>query len=119
MASESVTNLNYLLFHIYGDGKSFYYQEIPLSPYYNMEEMAMSINNADQEMSVGLLSRYGNTSLKNVQVSHYSMTQNHFDFDSTYQFNTLANRLNNQSLSNESFISIPGEGYMLFREYGR
>lgn len=119
MASESVTNLNYLLFHIYGDGKSFYYQEIPLSPYYNMEDIAMSINNADQEMSVGLLSRYGNTSLKNVQVSHYSMTQNHFDFDSTYQFNTLANRLNNQSLSNESFISIPGEGYMLFKEYGR
>ena len=119
MASSSRTNMNFLLFHMYDDGKSFYYQEIPLSPYYNMEDIAMSIDNEHQEMSVGLLSRYRNTSLKSVRVSHYSMTQNRFDFDSAYHFNTLASRLKNQNLSNESFISIPGEGYMLFKEYGR
>lgn len=119
MASPSITSLNYLLFHIYGDGKSFYYQEIPLSPLYNMEDIAMSMDNERQEMSIGLLSRYRNTSLKNVQVSHYSLTRNRFDFDSSYQFNSLAGRLRNQNLSNESFISVPGEGYMLFKEYGR
>ena len=119
MASASITSLNYLLFHIYDDGKSFYYQEIPLSPYYTMEDIAMSIDNEHLEMSIGLLSRYRNTSLKNVQVSHYSMTQNRFDFDSSYQFNSLAGQLRNQNLSNESFISVPGEGYMLFKEYGR
>ena len=119
MASSSRTNMNFLLFHMYDDGKSFYYQEIPLSPYYNMEDIAMSIDNEHQEMSVGLLSRYRNTSLKSVRVSHYSMTQNRFDFDSAYHFNTLASRLKNQNLSSESFISIPGEGYMLFKEYGR
>ncbi|MDP4130191.1 MAG: hypothetical protein Q8939_08520 [Bacteroidota bacterium] len=119
MASASIASLNYLLFHIYDDGKSFYYQEIPLSPYYTMEDIAMSIDNEHLDMSVGLLSRYRNTSVKNVQVSHYSMIQNRFDFDSSYQFNSLAGRLRNQNLSNESFISVPGEGYMLFKEYGR
>ncbi len=119
MASSSRTNNNYLLFHFYNDGKSFYYQELPLSPYYSMEDVAMSINNDQQEMSVGLLSRYRNTSLKNVQVSHYSISQNKFDFDSSYHFNTLAGSLKNQSLSNESFIAVPGQGYMLFKEYGR
>ena len=119
MASSSRTNRNYLLFHIYNDGKSFYYQEIPLSPYYNMEDIAMSIDNAHQEMSVGLLSRYRNTSLKNVEVFHYSMTQTKFDFDSSYHFNSIAGRLNNRNLSNESFISVPGQGYMLFKEFGR
>jgi hypothetical protein len=119
MASSSRTNANFLLFHINGDGKNFNYREIPLSPYFNMEDIAMSVDNEHQEMSVGLLSRYRNTSLKNVQVSHYSMAQNRFDFDSSYHFNTLASRLKNQNLSNESFISIPGEGYMLFKEYGR
>jgi hypothetical protein len=119
MASTSRTNRNYLLFHIYNDGKSFYYQEIPLSPYYNMEDIAMSIDNAHQGMSVGLISRYRNTSLKNVLVTHYSMTQTRFDFDSSYQFNSLAGRIKDQNLSNESFISIPGQGYMLFKEAGR
>ena len=119
MASSSRTNNNYLLFHFYKDGKSFYYQELPLSPYYSMEDIAMSINNDQQEMSVGMLSRYRNTTIKNVQVSHYSMARNKFDFDSSYHFNTLASSLKNQSLSNESFIAVPGQGYMLFKEYGR
>jgi hypothetical protein len=119
MAGASRTNRNFLLFHLYNDGQSFCDQEIPLSPYYNMEDIAMSIDNEHQEISLGLLSGYRNTTLKNVQVSHYSMIRNRFDFDSAYHFNTLASRLKNQNLHNESFISIPGEGYMLFKEYGR
>ena len=119
MASTSRTNRNYLLFHIYNNGQRFYYQEIPLSPYYSMEDIAMSIDNVHQGMSVGFLSRYRNTSLKSVEVSHYSMTQTRFDFDSSYRFNSLTGRLQKQNLSNESFISIPGQGYMLFKEYGR
>jgi|SRR6185312_14485211 len=119
MASASRTNRNYLLFHIYNDGKSFYYQEIQLSPFYSMEDIAMSIDNVHQGMSVGLLSRYRNTSLKNVEVTHYSMTQTRFDFDSSYRFNSIGGRLESQNLSNESFISVPGQGYMLFREFGR
>jgi hypothetical protein len=119
MASASRTNRNYLLFHMYNDGKSLYYQEIPLSPYYTVEDVAMSIDNAQRGMSVGLLSRYRNTSLKNVEVSHYSLTQTRFDFDSSYSFNSLTGRLESQNLSNESFIPVPGQGYMLFREFGR
>lgn len=119
MACPAMTSLNYLLFHMYDDGKSFYYQEIPVSPYYYVEDIAMSVDNQKREISIGLLSRYRNTSLKNVQVSHYSMGQNRFDFDSAYHFNSLAGGLRNQNLSNESFISIPGEGYMLLKEYGR
>ncbi|HEY4155650.1 MAG TPA: hypothetical protein VGM24_09480 [Puia sp.] len=119
MASSSRTNRNYLLFHFYDDGKRYYFREIPLSSYYNMEDIAMSIDNEHQEMSVGLLSGYRNTSLKNVEVTHYSMTRTKFDFDSSYHFNSLAGGLKNQNLSNACFISVPGEGYMLFKEYGR
>jgi hypothetical protein len=119
MAAPSRTNRNYLFFHIYNDGKSFYYREIPLSPFYSMEDIAMSVDNPNQTMSIGLLSGYRNTSLKNVEVTRYSLAQTRFEFDSSYHFNTLAGRLGNQSLSNASFVAIPGEGFMLFKEYGR
>ncbi|MEJ0081448.1 MAG: hypothetical protein WDM78_11020 [Puia sp.] len=44
-----------------------------------MEDVSMSINNDRQELSVGLLSTYRNTSLKNVQVFNYSMREGRFD----------------------------------------
>jgi hypothetical protein len=119
MASTSVTNRNYLLFDFDKHGKHFYFREIPVSPYYGVEDIALSIDEGKHELAIGLLSRYRNTSLKNVLVSHYSLTENRFDFDSSYQFNSLAGRFRNQNLSNESFVAIPGAGFMLFKEYGR
>ncbi len=83
-----------------------------------MEDIAMSIDNDLQEMSVGLLSSYSNTTLKNVQVYNYSMKQGIFYFDSSYHFNTQAQDIQNKNLTHESFISVPDGGYMFLKEYG-
>ncbi len=118
MASPSRISHNFSLFHAYADGTDYSCREIPLSPYYQMEDIAMSIDNRGQEMTIGLLSGYSNTSLKNVQVCHYSMKQGVFDFDSSYHFNTQSRDIRAKNLSHQRFISVPGGGYMLLKEYG-
>ena len=118
MASPSRISQNFSIFHACANGSDYYFREIPMSPFYKMEDIAMSINNEREEMSVGLLSGYLRTSLKNVQVYNYSMKQGRFDFDSSYHFNTQARDIRSRNLSHESFIAIPGGGYMLLKEYG-
>jgi hypothetical protein len=118
MASPSRISHNFSLFHACPNGSDYYFREIPISPFYKMEDIAMSIDNDRQEMSVGLLSAYKNTSLKNVQICNYSMRQGRFDFDTSYHFNTQARDIQAKNLSHESFIAVPGEGYMLLKEYG-
>ena len=78
----------------------------------------MSIDNDQQEMSVGLLSAYSGSSFKNVQICNYSMKQGSFDFDSSYRFNTQARDSRSNNMSHESFIAVPGAGYLLSKEYG-
>ena len=118
MASPSRVSHNFSLFHVSANGLDYSSREIPLSPYYQMEDIAMSIDNEQQEMTMGLLSGYSNTSLKNVQVCHYSMKQGIFDFDSSYRFNTQLRDIHDKNLSHQRFISVPGGGYMLLKEYG-
>jgi hypothetical protein len=118
MASPSRTSRNFSIFHACPDGIDYFFREVPLSPFYKMEDVAMSIDNEQMEMSIGLLSGYRNTSLKNVQVYNYSMKQGRFDFDTSYHFNTQSRELKAKNLSHESFISVPGGGYMFLKEYG-
>ena len=75
MASPSRISHNFSLFHACANGSDYYFREIAVSPYYKMEDIAMSIDNDRQEMSVGFCQRIQNTSLKNVQVCNYSMKQ--------------------------------------------
>lgn len=119
MASPSGIGQHFSIFHACPNGSDYYFREVKLSPFYKMEDIAMSIDNDQQEMSVGLLSGYKNTSLKNVQVFNYSMKQGRFDFDSSYHFNTQARALNAKNLSHESFISVAGGGFMYLKEYGQ
>ncbi len=118
MASPSRISQNFSLFHACANGSDYYFREIPVSRYYKMEDIAMSIDNDQQEMSFGLLSGYSNTTLKNVQICNYSMKQGRFDFDSSYHFNTQVRDIKNKNLSHESFIAVPGGGYMFLKEYG-
>ncbi len=64
MASPSTVSRNFSLFHVCPNGSDFYFREIPLSPFYKIEDIAMSINNDLQEMSVGLLSSYSKYDIK-------------------------------------------------------
>jgi hypothetical protein len=118
MVFPSRISHHFSLFHACPNGADYFFKEIPVSPFYKMEDIAMSINNNLQEMTVGLLSGYRNTSLKNVQVSNYSMREGRFDFDSSYRFNEQARDIRSKNLSHQSFIAVPEGGYMLLKEYG-
>ena len=83
-----------------------------------MEDIAMSIDNERQEMSVGLLSGYSNTSMKNVQVCNYSMQKGNLILILSYHFNTQYRDIRTKNLFHESFMAVPGEGYLFMMEYG-
>ncbi len=118
MATPSRTSQNFSLFHACSNGSDFYFREIPVSPFYKMEDIAMSIDDENQEMSLALLSGYKNSSLKNVQICNYSLKQGKFEFDSSYHFNTQVRDIRAKNLSNQSFVAVPGGGFMLLKEYG-
>ena len=67
----------------------------------------MCIDNDQQEMSVGLLSGYSNSTLKNVQVCNYSMKQGMFDFDSSYHFNTQSREIRDKNLAMKVLSLFP------------
>jgi hypothetical protein len=118
MAAPSCVSRNFSLFHVCSNGSDYQFREIPISPYYQTEDVAMSIDNDLQEMSVGVLTGYPNTSLKNVQITNYSIAQGRFDFDTSYRFSTQTRGVRNKNLSQESFMAVPGGGYLLMKEYG-
>ena len=120
MASPSRTSNNFLLFHFCDDDNSFSYKEIQLPSSSQLDDVALSINNEKGEAFAGVLSKFHYPSLKNIQVVHYSMVNQQFDFDSSYRFNTLpGNKLKNENLVQESFLTVPGNGFLLLKEYGR
>jgi hypothetical protein len=118
MVGPSRVSHNFTLFHSCANGIDHQFREIPVSPFYKVADLAMSIDNDKQEMSVGLLSGYLNTTLKNVRITNYSISQGRFDFDTSYRFNSQHQDSRNKNLSHESFLSVPGGGYLLMKEYG-
>ncbi|HVM87409.1 MAG TPA: hypothetical protein VMT76_04425 [Puia sp.] len=120
MAAPSRTSNNFLLFHFCDDGSGFSYKEIMLPPASDLEDLSLTINNARGEASAGLLSKFHYRALKNIQVVHYSMVTQGFDFDSAYRFNTLSgSSFKNENLVQERLVAIPGSGFLLLKEYGR
>jgi hypothetical protein len=117
MAAPSRTSHNFNLFHVCANGSEYQMRELHLSPFYKMEDIAMSIDNEKQEMSVGLLSGYLKTSLKNVQITNYSIAQGRFDFDTAYHFSTQVKDTRNRNISHERFVAVSGGGYLLMKEY--
>ncbi len=120
MASPSRTSHNFLLLHFCDDDNSFSYKEIKLLPNTQLDDVALSVNNETGEAFAGVLSKFHYPALKSVQVVHYSMVRQQFDFDSSYRFNSLpGNKLKNENLVHESFIAVPGSGFLLLKEYGK
>jgi len=120
MASPSRVNNNFLLFHFNGKDTTVISKEIKLPKTSTWEDVALSVDNEKQEALAGILSIFRYPTLKNVHVMHYSLSSHEFNFDSSYRFNTLmAYRLLNENLIHENFISVPGKGFMLLKEYGR
>ncbi|MFT3932108.1 MAG: hypothetical protein QM726_00720 [Chitinophagaceae bacterium] len=120
MASPSRTSNNFLLLHFNSNNNNISYKEIIMPSLYKMEDIALSINNEKGEAFAGIISRYKQTSHKNVHVTHYSFAGDGFDFDSSYRFNTLPSiQPKDNTLVKERFIAVPDLGFMLLKEYGR
>lgn len=119
MTVPSGTNHNFILVHFYGlDGK-FSWREIKLSPSVSPEEIILSLDNTKQEASTGILSRIRYESVKNVRIAHYLLSDRRIDFDTSFRFNTLANKTRNENLYEEYFMTVPNKGFMLLKEYGK
>ncbi len=120
MAAPSRVNNNFMLFHFCDDSSGFSYKEINVPEFSELEDLALTINNEKGEAFAGLLSKFHYPPLKNVQVVHYSMASQKFDFDSSYRFSTLpGNKFKNENLVHENFVAVPGGGFLLLKEYGR
>ena len=120
MTVPSSEDDNYVLFHFCGDDNSFSCKEISLPEAARMEDVALSVDNKKGEIIVGILSRFRSVAHKHVRTVHYSMERQQFDFDSSYRFSTLLpGEVRNKNLVKENFIAVPGEGFMLLKEYGR
>lgn len=119
MTVPSGINHNFLLFHFTGLNEKFVYREIKLSSSVSPEEIILSLDNTKQEASTGILSRLRYESVKNVRVAHYLLTDHRIDFDTSFRFNTLANKTKNVNLYEEYFMTVPNKGFMLLKEYGK
>jgi len=119
MTVPSGTNHNFVLFHFDGLNEKFVYKEIKLSSSASPEEIILSLDNAKQEASTGILSRIRYESVKNVRIAHYLLSDHRIDFDTSFRFNTLANKTKNENLYEEYFMTVPNKGFMLLKEYGK
>ncbi|HEV3414664.1 MAG TPA: hypothetical protein VG101_19425 [Puia sp.] len=120
MVSPSRTNNNYLLSHFNGSDTGFRYEEIWLPTIAVTEDIGLSIDNVHGVAVAGVLSDFHYTPLKNVRIVHYSMGLRQFDFDTTFRLTTLGGgKVRNNNMVKESFMAMPGGGFLLLKEYGR
>jgi len=119
MASPSRSSNNFLLFDFPVRDSSFLVKEIRLPGLSRWQDVALCLNDRDGEGYLGILSEFSFSTLKNVEVVHYSLAGHLVDFDSSYRFNTLvAFNTRDANITHENFIAVPGSGFMLLKEYG-
>ena len=120
MMSPSRKDHNFLLFHFSATDTAVVWKGILLPGTSEMEDVCLSVDNVNGEAVAGILSTFHYSSLKNVEVVHYSMERKAFDFDSSYRLTTLGGRkVKNGNLVKENFMAVPGRGFLLMKEYGR
>jgi hypothetical protein len=120
MSAPSRNDNNFLLFHFNPADTAVAIKVIWLPAASSMEDVCLSIDNVRGEAVTGILSTFHYSTLKNVRVVHYSMVSHLFDFDSSYRLATLGGRkVKNENIVKESFMAVPGRGFLLMKEYGR
>jgi hypothetical protein len=120
MVSSGISHNNYLLFHFAGNDEGFVYKEIKLPSSIAIEETGLYFDNEKQEGFAGILSSARTQAIKNVKLVHYSLNNFKIDFDTSYVLNTLAGKkVKNENIFEEYFMTVPGKGFLLLKEYGR
>lgn len=120
MISPSRTSNNYLLFHFNGTDSSYAYSDIKLNQQARVQDLALSLDNDRKEAFAGILLNTRIASVKKARIAHYLLSQSRFDYDTAYLFNTSAtDKIRDDNLFEQCFITVPGKGFMLLKEYGR
>jgi len=120
MTAASNTNRNYLLLHFRGLDDTFIFKELKIAAATAIEETGLYLNNESREGFVGILSRVRLPAIKNVRVANYSLTNCQVTSDTSYTFNTLGcNKIRNENIFEEYFMTVPGKGFIFLKEYGR
>lgn len=120
MLAPSRRNANYLLFHFHSPDSGFAYQEIRLTNHKGVQELALSLDNEKKEAFAGILLNSGYPAEKKVRIARYLYAQHQFVFDTTYRFSTLAAlKGREETVFMEYFLTVPGRGFLLLKEYGR
>ena len=120
MTAASNTNRNYLLLHFRGLDDSFIFKELKIPASTSIEETGLYLSNENQEGFVGILSRVRVAAVKNVRVANYSLTNCQVTSDTSYTFNSLgSNKIKNENIFEEYFMTVPGKGFIFLKEYGR
>jgi hypothetical protein len=120
MTTASNTNRNYLLLHFRGLDDSFIFKELKIPATTSIEETGVYLSNEDHAGFVGILSRIRLPAMKNVRVANYSLTNCQVTSDTSYTFNTLGgNKIKNENIFEEYFMTVPGKGFIFLKEYGR
>lgn len=120
MVAPSGRNHNFSFFHFDGRDSAIAYNDIKLPKSSSVEDVALSVNNETRQAMAGILSKFRYSAFKNVQVANYSIEEKKMDFDSSFRFNTLTSgKVKNENLYEESFVAVPGAGFMFLKEYGK
>ena len=118
MSSASATSRNYNLYHFFPNG-SYRVREVHLSPDYTMQDIALSLDENGQGISLAILSGFHQTTLKKIQTIHYGDRRTTIDFDSAFYFNINAGSITRKNLVKDCLLPLPSGGFMFFTEYGR
>ncbi|HEY2720581.1 MAG TPA: hypothetical protein VGI82_02585 [Chitinophagaceae bacterium] len=85
-----------------------------------VEDAGLYLDNEKLEGFAGVLSRVSISAIKNVRMIHYSLSDFHIDFDTSYDLNTLGNnKVRNENMFEEYFMTVPGKGFLFLKEYGK
>lgn len=113
-------NNNSILFHFPFCSNRIIQSEIKLPQRAGIQTASLSLDDATQQAMAGILINSGASATKNVRIAHYLLSQGRFDFDTTYKINTLAvAKTNEENLFEQSFMPVPGKGFLFLKEYGK
>ena len=120
MVVSSGTNHNYILSRLNAAEGGFSYKEIKLPSNCSVEDAGIYFDNGKQEGFAGILSRVKTSAIKNIRVIHYTLGDFRIDRDTSYALNTLAgNKMKNENIYEEYFMTVPDKGFLFLKEYGR
>lgn len=110
---------NFILYQFQPNDSSVYQTTVPLTQRAGLQYASLAIDEAANEGLLGILFNTRNPAVKKVHTAHYTLSQCHLDFDTTYQFSTAATQAKEPVLFEQTFTAVAGKGFLFLKEYGK